>query len=153
MKVARAALFGILGAVAMSVIGLLLRAAGFPLRFELILGTIAGVPEGPEAYAAGLAIHLVIGTLLGVLYGYLFERVLNHGGARTGMLVSVVQAAFVGMIVGLNTHPDVGIYFKHLGLLGIVCWFGLHLMYGAIVGAGYGHVVSERAYGWPVNDR
>lgn len=159
MKFARAVLFGVLGTVAMSLVALALRAIGLPLRFELILGTIVGVAPGPEAWAAGIGVHLVIGGLFGLLYGWLFERVWDHGGASTGLILGVIHAALIGMVMGLTPQfdayvpsqlPDPGPYFSHLGIAGILAWFGMHLVYGAIVGAGYGHVVSEREWGAPV---
>jgi hypothetical protein len=151
----RALLFGVLGAGAISVIQALARAAGVPISIELLLGTlIRHVPDG-TAFGIGLVMHLIIGGLFGLLYGYLFERVWDHGGAATGMLTAVVHALAVGIFVGLTPQfhplipellPDPGPYFSTLGVPAIFTFFIAHLVYGAIVGAGYGHVAAERQW-------
>jgi len=139
----------------MSSIAAVLRVAGVPLQIELVLGTMTGVAPGPLALALGLAIHLTVGTLFGLAYAVLFERVWAHGGAGTGMLLGVIHAAFFGVFIGFTPqfHPhvpgrvaDPGPYFASAGTLGILAFFALHLLYGAIVGAGYGHVAAEREW-------
>lgn len=156
MKIGRAVLFGILGALAMSVVAFVLRAVGIPLRLEMLLGTATGMMPGTGAFLLGLAIHLTIGALFGLLYGWLFERVWNHGGAPIGILTAIPHSLFIGMIIGFmpQFHPLVpkvmgepGPYFSgSAGWIGPVAFFGLHLLYGAIVGGGYGHVVSEHQW-------
>ncbi|HEY8073438.1 MAG TPA: hypothetical protein VIF62_05000 [Labilithrix sp.] len=159
MRVGRALLFGVVGAIGISIVSALLRTIGLNIDFELILGTLTGIPPGPEAFAAGLGIHLVLGCAFGVLYGWLFERVWDHGGAATGVILGMVHAAFLGMFFGLTPQfhpyvaahlvPDPGPYFVHAGGaagIGVVAWFSLHIVFGAIVGAGYGHVAAEREW-------
>jgi hypothetical protein len=155
MKVVRAFLFGLLGAGAMSVVSALLRAIGLPVNIELYLGTLTGMPPATDSWLIGLFFHLVVGGLFGVLYGYLFERVLAHGGASTGWLVSIAHAAIIGMFIGLTPqfHPLVpqallepGAYFSRFGTLAVLAFFGLHMLFGIIVGTGYGHVASERQW-------
>ena len=158
MHVGRALLFGVVGALALSIASALLRAAGVNIDFELILGTLTGLPPGREAFAAGLGVHLAVGAGFGVLYGWLFERVWDHGGASTGLILGVVHAALLGMFFGLTPQfhplvaahvvPDPGPYFVRTGPggIGVVLWFLLHMMFGAIVGAGYGRVAAERQW-------
>jgi hypothetical protein len=155
MRPGRAILFGILGAAAISLFTAVLRAAGVPLSIEILLGTLTGLPPGGAAFGLGLVIHLAIGALFGLLYGYLFERVWDHGGATTGMLLSVLHASLIGIFIGLTPQfhplvpeglPDPGPFFANLGVVGVLTFFGSHLLYGAIVGAGYGHVAAERQW-------
>jgi hypothetical protein len=155
MRAKRAFLFGVLGAGAISVASALLRAIGLPIHLELILGTMFGTAPGPVAFALGLAIHLAIGGAFGLLYGWLMETVWAHGGASMGMILGVIHAALVGMGVGLTPqwHPmvperiaDPGPYFANGGAVGVVCFFAVHVMYGAIVGHGYGHVAREKEW-------
>ena len=155
MRVARAILYGILGAVVISLVTAVLRAAGTPLSIEIILGTLTGMPPGPSAFGLGIAIHLTMGGLFGLLYGYLFEHVWDHGGATTGMLTAVVHASLIGILIGFTPQfhplipaqmPDPGPYFANLGPIGVLTFFGAHLLYGAIVGAGYGHVAAEHQW-------
>ncbi len=155
MRIGRALLFGVLGALVISLVTAVLRAAGLPLSIEIILGTLTGLEPGASAFGVGFLIHLTMGALFGLLYGYLFEHVWDHGGATTGMLTAVVHAALIGIMIGLTPqfHPyipermaDPGPYFANLGVLGVLTFFGAHILYGAIVGAGYGHVAAEHQW-------
>jgi hypothetical protein len=153
MRAKRAFVFGILGAAAISVLSAVLRAVGLPITLEMILGTMFGWAPSPGAFVLGLAMHLAIGGAFGLLYGWLMETVWDHGGASMGMILGVLHASLIGMIVGMTPqwHPlvperlaDPGPYFANLGIAGVLCFFAVHVLYGAIVGAGYGHVAAER---------
>lgn len=155
MRAGRAILFGIIGAAAMSVLCAVVRALGLPIRLELILGTATGMAPGGTAFAVGLLIHLAIGATFGLIYGALFERVWDHGGVGTGMILGVIHASIVGMAVGFTPqfHPhvpssiaDPGPYFANVGVGGVIAFFAVHLLYGAIVGGGYGHVPAEHEW-------
>jgi hypothetical protein len=155
MRPGRAILFGVLGAGAISLVSAGLRLVGLPIRIELLLGTLTGMEPSNAAYAVGLVMHLAIGGAFGLLYGYLFERVWDHGGAATGMILAVIHSALIGILIGLTPsfHPfvperiaDPGPYFANAGIVGVVAFFAIHVLYGAIVGAGYGHVEAEREW-------
>lgn len=155
MKIQRAAVFGVLGALAISAVAAAARGVGVPVRIELYLGTMFGL-VGTAAFAVGLIMHVVIGVLFALLYAELFERVWLHGGAGMGMILSFLHASIIGMLLGMTAmlHPHVpellpepGAYFsKTGGTAGVVVFYALHLVYGAIVGGGYGHVLSEREW-------
>lgn len=155
MRPGKAILFGVLGAASISLLSAVLRALGLPLSIEMYLGTVSGLAPGALAFGIGLMLHLSLGALFGLLYGALFERVWSHGGAFTGMLLSVLHAGLVGMLLGLANHvhplvperlPDPGPYFSGLGVAGVLSFFLMHVAYGAIMGGGYGHVASERQW-------
>jgi hypothetical protein len=155
MRIGRAVLGGLGGAMTMSVLAAGLRAVGVPFHLELVLGSLVGPAPGTAAFALGLAIHLGVGTLFGLAYGYLFERVWAHGGALTGVLIGVIHAAFFGVFIGITPqfHPhiperllDPGPYFSNTGIVGTIAFFLIHLLYGAIVGGVYGHVPAEREW-------
>jgi hypothetical protein len=155
MRPARALLFGILGAAAISAVMGVFRLVGLPLSIEVLLGTGLGIAPGSAAFAVGLVLHLVIGGLFGLLYGYLFENVWDHGGASVGVLTAVPHACLIGIVTGMTPQfhpmvperlPDPGPYFANLGVPGVLVFFGAHVLYGAIVGAGYGHVAAERQW-------
>lgn len=152
MHVARAMTLGFIGAAGISVASALVRAVGIPIQLELILGTFAGAEPSATTFMLGLAIHLGMGALFGVLYGWLFERVWHHGGAGTGMILGTIHAALIGILIGLMPRlhplipeliPDPGPYFANAGAVGVIAFFVIHVLYGAFVGAGYGHVASE----------
>jgi hypothetical protein len=155
MRPGKALLFGVIGAAAISVVSALVRLAGLPLSIEMILGTLLGLAPGGTAFFIGLLMHLAIGGLFGLLYAFLFERVWSHGGAPTGVLLSILHASLIGFFLGFTPHfhpaipsllPDPGPYFAHLGAAGVIVFFAAHAIYGAVVGAGYGHVASERQW-------
>jgi hypothetical protein len=155
MRASRAILYGVLGAGAISAASVILRTIGVPIRLELILGTAFGMHPGPTAFALGLAMHLAIGGAFGLLYGWLFDIVWLHGGAFTGRILGTLHAALVGMAVGLTPqfHPlipevlsDPGPFFANAGTAGVISFFAMHILFGAIVGAGYGHVATEREW-------
>lgn len=155
MKSGKALMFGVLGAAAISALSAVLRLLGLPINLELMLGTLTGAEPSAATFMLGLGIHLAVGALFGLLYGWLFERVWDHGGASTGMILGVIHAAIIGMAVGLapQFHPlipermsEPGPFFGNLGIVGVVGFFALHLVYGAVVGAGYGHVAAEHEW-------
>ena len=155
MRPGKAILYGVLGAASISVLTAILRAIGLPMSIEIYLGTVTGLPVGGFAFGVGLILHLALGGVFGLIYGALFERVWAHGGAFTGMLLSVLHAGLIGMLLGLTPHvhplvpahlADPGPYFSHLGVAGVLSFFLVHLIYGAIMGAGYGHVAAERQW-------
>jgi hypothetical protein len=153
MRAQRALGYGLVGAGAISAVSAVLRAIGLPIRLELILGTAFGGAPGPATFVLGLAMHLAIGGAFGLLYAWLMETVWDHGGAFTGMILGFLHASLVGMGVGLTPqwHPlvpdrlaDPGPFFANVGVAGVLCFYAIHIMYGAIVGHGYGHVAAER---------
>ena len=151
MRIGRALLCGIGGAIAITLVSGVLRLLGLPIAIELVLASWMGLSPGPEAFATGLAMHITLGAGFGVLYGWLFERVWVHGGVPMGLILGMLHAALVGMMFGLTPQlargaADPGPYFTHLGILGVLSWFVLHAIYGAIMGAGYGHVAAERQW-------
>ncbi|HSO34155.1 MAG TPA: hypothetical protein VLT33_16585 [Labilithrix sp.] len=155
MRAQRAVVFGVVGALAISAFSLVLRRLGIPIRLELLLGTSFGLRPSMPAFAVGLAMHLAIGGAFGLLYGWLFETVWKHGGASTGMILGVIHAALIGMAVGLTPSfhplvpqqlPDPGPFFANAGAWGVITFFAVHVLYGAIVGRGYGHVRAEREW-------
>ena len=155
MRLIPAILYGVLGASAISVASVLLRAVGIPIQLEMILGTMSGLVPGNAAFALGLVMHLALGGAFGVLYAWLFESVWRRGGASMGMILAFLHASLVGMAVGLTPtfHPLIpaqirapGAYFSAFGTAAVVAFFAIHILYGAIVGAGYGHVAAERRW-------
>lgn len=155
MRPGKAILFGILGAAAISALTAVARAAGIPLSIEIILGTLTGLAPSGAAFGLGLLIHLVMGGLFGLLYGYLFEDVWVHGGPAIGVLTALIHAALIGILIGLTPQfhplipqrmPDPGPYFANLGTTAVLTFFGVHVVFGAIVGAGYGRVAAEHQW-------
>ena len=139
----------------MSVLSAILRAVHVPISIEMILGTLVGLAPGATAFMVGLAMHLALGGALGLAYCWLFEKVWNHGGAPVGVILAFLHASLIGMAMGLTPsfHPAIpqllpnpGAFFSNVGVAGVIAFFAIHAVYGAIVGGGYGHVASEHQW-------
>lgn len=152
MKNDRALAGGLLGAIAMSVCLSLLRLAGLPVNLELLLGSALGAIPSLATWFVGFAIHLLFGCLFGVVYGWLFERVLHRARVYGGVLLGSVHAIAAGLFLGAiplfharvpELDPAPGAFFLAAGPAGPLALLGVHLVFGAIVGAIYGRTVPE----------
>lgn len=156
MKWNKALGYGVLGAAAMSIVMGLARSMGMHVQLELMLGTMLGIaPEGSNAFVVGLVMHLMMGAAFGATYAWLFERVIHHGGVAAGALVGLPHAIVAGLFMAMipAVHPFIpesmpapGAFMSNLGAMGVMAELMLHVMFGAIVGAGYGHVQAERSW-------
>jgi hypothetical protein len=155
MRWKRAVAFGVVGAAAMSVLMALARAVGMPVSLEMMLGTMTGAAPGPGPFVLGLATHLTMGGIFGLIYGWIFERI-HHGGAVVGVGIGLVHAVVAGLFMALlpTIHPLMpdrmappGAFMSNLRVMGVLAQFVLHAVFGAIVGGGYGHASEERPFG------
>jgi hypothetical protein len=128
---ARAFLAGIVGAVAMSLLMIWLRAIGIPLHLELRLASMIGL----HAWMPGLVASLIIGGVVGLVYALVFEYILNQAGVGAGLMVGACHAIFAGFIWAQLPGP--GQFWDSFGPAGIASLFLLHFVYGAFVGALY----------------
>jgi hypothetical protein len=128
MKYGKAFGAGIIGAVAMSIIMAMARAMGIPVSLEKLLGTLLGGPSSLTTWGMGFLMHLVAGGLFGLLYAVGFEYTAQHANWLVGPLLGVVHGVLVGIFMA---QVDVRVV------------IGLHIFYGAIVGALYGPAVHQ----------
>lgn len=131
MNTRRAFVAGIIGAVAMSLIMVFLRALGIPLHIESQLAAALGT----RIWAVGLIAYLLIGAVIGLGYALVFEYVLNEAGVGPGLLVGACHTIFAGFAWATIGGP--GSFWHLLGVSGIAALFMLHMTYGAIVGGLY----------------
>jgi hypothetical protein len=137
-------LAGVIGAVLITAI--LAVAIGIGLKvldFSMMWGTIVGLPVGAAAWIIGFCIHLLVGGLFGLFYLAIFKA-FSGAGVLRGATLGFVQAVITGMIIALLPMVDAavdrgllhnsGAYFSRGGVAGIVVYFGIHLVYGAVVG-------------------
>lgn len=141
-----AAVAGIGGAAAMSVVMLVARFLGMPIMLELLLGSMVTGGVSTGAWVAGFTLSLGIGAALGIAYAVAFEYVFHRAGLTIGLLLGAIHAVLAGVSLWLvpASHPLVpdllpppGPFMVGLGLLGPVTFVGLHLMFGIIVGSVY----------------
>jgi hypothetical protein len=127
----RAFVAGVVGALAMSLIMVLLRAIGIPLHIESQLAAALG----SRLWGVGLAAHILIGGVLGLAYAIVFELAFNQAGVGPGVLLGACNTIFAGFVWAALGGP--GSFWHELGASGIAALFLVHITYGAIVGGLY----------------
>lgn len=141
MRWKSAILNGLVGAGVMSLLMAMARAKGRTLHLELLLGIAAGRAPEQGVLTFGIAIHLLLGALFGLLYAWVFERLLHHGGIAAGLVVALPHGILASLFLAfVPAFPEAVLTPSALGTV------LLHLVFGAIVGGGYGHVPEERPW-------
>lgn len=149
MNASKAFVAGVVGGAVMSAIMFLARMMGMDVMLEQNLGTMFLEP-GTAAWIVGFVMHLLISGMIALAYAWAFENVLNRSGWQAGVMVSVVHILVAGLFMGAvmpAMHPLVpeqmagpGWFMANLGLMGVIAFVMLHLIFGAIVGSMYGPV-------------
>lgn len=152
MKTSKAVIAGIIGAVAMTAIMWMGRTLmGMPANLEMMLGTMFGGPPGPMKWALGFAMHLMAGVAFALIYAAIFEKVTHRAGALVGAGIGVAHTIFSGLMLGAipMMHPLIpeqmpapGMFMSNVPM-GVIAFFMLHIIFGAIVGGMYGPPVSK----------
>ena len=152
MKVGKALIAGSVGGVAMTVLGWLVRQMDIGMNAEMMLGTMVSSP-GNAAWLIGFAIHMMLSVAIALIYAWGFERVTHRAGVGAGLGFAVIHVIIAGMVMGMipAMHPMIpeqmpapGAFMAKMGTTFVALFVIEHLMYGAIVGAMYGPVVSAR---------
>ena len=115
----------------MSLLMVLLRAAGVPLHIELRLAAALGT----RIWLIGFVAHLLIGGIIGVVYAIVFEYVLQTSGVGPGVLLGAVNTIFAGFAWAFVGGP--GRFWSDFGPAGVGALFLVHIVYGAVVGGLY----------------
>jgi hypothetical protein len=143
MKPMRALLAGLAGGAAMTAGGVLLRLIELaPANLEMIWGSFLTGTSGVGTWLLGLAIHLAIATAGGLLYAYIMER-LREPGWRVGLGIAILHFGIAGLLLTvvweLNDAVRAGLVVDPggYGFGGFFFLFGVHLLYGATMGAVY----------------
>ena len=131
MHPGRAFVAGVVGALAMSLVMVGVRAAGIPLHIESQLAAALGT----NAWIVGLLAHLVIGGALGILYGMAFELVLHQSGVGPGVILGAYNTIIAGFVWAAIGGP--GHFWSAVGPPGIIALFLAHMTFGAVVGAAF----------------
>lgn len=155
MNGSKAFLGGVVGGAVMSAIMWMARnLMGMEVHLEQILGTLFGGPPTLGKTLMGFVLHLVLSGMIALLYAVGFEKVTQRASAGLGVLFSLPHIVLAGIFMGYILpvmHPLVpeqmagpGPFMSNLGILGVVAFVMLHLIYGAIVGAMYTTVTPSR---------
>ena len=152
MKVGKALIAGFAGGAAMTALAWLVRQMGIDMNAEMMLGTMVS-PPGTAAWLIGFAMHMMLSAVIALIYALGFERVTHRAGAVVGLGFAVIHVIIAGMVMGMipALHPMIpeqmpapGAFMANMGTTFVALFVIEHLMYGTIVGALYGPVVSAR---------
>lgn len=156
MNYGRALLAGVVGGAAMTAIMTLVRTMGImDVNLSMMEGSMITANTGAGTWILGFMMHLIISGLIALAYAAGFEYVTHQAGWLIGVGFSLIHSLIAGMVFGLvpMMHPLVpdqmpapGIFMSNKGLMGVIAFFMLHAIYGAIVGAMYHTVHTERSY-------
>lgn len=137
--------WGVLGAMVMSSLMVLARWTGLTeLTLELLLGSALTRQADTATWFGGVALHFVAGGVFALIYARIF---LAWGGASAarGAAIGAVHGVLSGclLLAVPLLHPTVPELFPAPGFLAVNygfftagAFFALHVLYGAIVGAG-----------------
>jgi hypothetical protein len=156
MKYGKAFGAGVLGAVVMTALMAMARAMGMPVNLEMVLGTMMGGAPSLASWIMGFIIHLMAGGIFALIYAVGFEYWTHCADWLVGLGFGVIHTLFSSVLLAMipAMHPLVpeqmpapGPFMSNLGMMGVLAFFMLHLIYGAIVGAMYGPVIHSRWLG------
>ena len=105
---------------------------------------IAGMMGMPDAPMAGWAVHFFIGV---VVYGAALALLDEHlpGDSKIGHGVLLATVGWLIMMVVLMPMAGAGVFGLNLGISAPIMTLMLHLIFGAILGAYYGHALARQA--------
>jgi hypothetical protein len=150
MRTERAIVAGIVGAVAMSLAMAVARLLGIGASLEPMLGSMFGI-HGAAAWIAGFVLHLIIGAVAALGYAVCFEYALQRSGPLVGAALGVAHGLMAGLFMSaipmMNplvtpSRSGAGPFLENLDF-GPALFIGVHAVFGAVVGAVYGHVRHE----------
>jgi hypothetical protein len=120
----------------------------------MFLGSLFTARTDAPTWALGFGIHLLIGGLLGVLYGFIFE-VLGRADWWRGALISIFHSMVAGLVLwGVGSiHPLAGNVFPEPGYLGLNAnaaiafhMIVLNALFGSVMGGVYRVRAEHRGY-------
>ncbi len=152
-----AALAGLMGTSAMTVVWYLAPLVGLPIvDLPVVLGS-AFTGNLNNAFALGLTLHFLIGVVLGLFYVYVVGPVLRGGAWLRGLqysLLPLVLTSFVLLPLLPSIHPMMRAQRLILpGLLGsnwgtqvpVLLLVG-HLLYGVVLGSMYAFLQTTLSF-------
>lgn len=159
MKTGKAITAGIVGALAVTVLTWMARSfMGMSVNIEMMLGTMFGAMPGAGTWVFGFFLHLGVGVIFALVYAWCFENLIHRAGAGTGTLFGLVHALISGLMLGVmpaihalipEQMPGPGMFMSNMGAIGVMAFFVMHLVYGAIIGGMYGAVLHPAAHDLP----
>ena len=143
---------GFAGIAVMTVLMTMAPTMGMPkMDMPALLGSMFGAPGNKSL---GFLMHIMMGTLFGLVYAALFTVVTGPSIILLGVSFGVVQWLVVGLMTGMvpMMHAGIkagqveapGVYMTNLGgMLGFVGGLMGHVVFGAVVGLVYGLITGN----------
>ena len=153
MKAGKAIVAGVVGGLAMTMLGWIVRRMGLAMNGEMMLGTMMSSTPNLTTWLIGFAIHLMISALIALVYAWGFEHVTHRAGLGVGLGFSIIHVVIAGMVMAMIPvmHPMIpeqmpapGAFLANMGATFAFLFVMEHLIYGAIVGVLYGPVEHPR---------
>lgn len=139
----KAMVAGLVATIVLSLLFVMKDAMGIMPQLDL-LRMIAGMMGMSDAPMAGWAVHFFIGV---VVYGAalaLFDENLP-GDSKIGHGVLLATVGWLMMMVVLMPMAGAGVFGLNLGISAPIMTLMLHLIFGAVLGAYYGHAPARQA--------
>ena len=151
MKVVSALIAGVCGSLAMSAAMLCLRLLGVNVSLEALLGSMFAnsIPGSP--FLIGFLIHVTVGALVGLGYAAIFEFAIQRAGVLAGAGLGLSHGLMTGLVMsgipamnplGSAGQAGPGVFLQNLEF-GPLLFIALHVPYGAVAGAAYGHPLQS----------
>ncbi len=147
MNYGRAFMAGVVGGAVMTAIITLVRVMGMmDVNLSMMEGSMVAGSTGPAVWLMGFIMHLIISGLIALAYAAGFEYVTQRAGWGVGIAFSLIHILIAGMVFGMvpMMHPLIpeqmpapGLFMSNKGVMGVLAFAMLHMIYGAIVGGLY----------------
>jgi hypothetical protein len=152
MKVMRAFAAGLTGALVMSLAMFLMRAFGFGISLEALLGSMFDSGGAISLWMSGFLLHLGIGTVMGIVYALAFEASARAGalmggglGLAHGLAAGLLMSGIPAMNPVIQSAAGApGPFLTNIDW-GPVLFLAVHFIYGLTVGTVYGRTVARTA--------
>ena len=139
----KAVVAGLIATIVLSLLFVIKDAMGIMPQLDLpkMIASMMGMPDTPMA---GWAVHFFIGV---VVYGAALALLDEHlpGDSKMGHGVLLATVGWLMMMVGLMPMAGAGFFGLNLGISAPIMTLILHLIFGAILGAYYGHALARQA--------
>jgi hypothetical protein len=151
MKIIRAVIAGVLGALVMSFAMWILRLGGVDVNLEALLGSMLVSGDRASAWMAGFLLHLAVGGVAGLVYAGVFEMAVQRSGLVLGAGLGICHGLLAGLMMSgipamnplaLGTQAAPGPFLQNLAY-GPFVFLLLHGLFGAVVGLVYGPTVQH----------
>lgn len=139
----KAMVAGLVATIVLSLLFVMKDAMGIMPQLDL-LRMIAGMMGMSDAPMAGWAVHFFIGVVVyGAALALLDENL--PGDSKIGHGVLLATVGWLMMMVVLMPMAGAGVFGLNLGISAPIMTLMLHLIFGAVLGAYYGHAPARQA--------